>query len=398
MRAAMLDFLSRHRRERLTPISERLVDTIQDANPAAYRLDLVSRADLRHSCVTNVDRILELLAEAVRSGVRPHQNDADPAYDAARATGRRRAEQGVPLDDVLRSFRMGGRLVWEDLVERGEDVLDAAALRDIGTQLWEVVDATSAQVAIAYHAHERATVRADEQQRAELWEGLLTGRAREQRFAREAALRLDLPEVGDLLVVAGADLDRRVAEERLSPHATAWVRRSEGLVGIVGLRDDRPDDACAALAEVADELDVAVGVSGVVAGLAEVGEGHRQAVLALRARGPRPGLAALDDLLPEVLLLSSPETAARLVGRWLEPLDALPGPEQRVLVDMLRAWVAEGGSATRTAAAAHCHRNTVVNRLRRVSELTGQPLLDDAPPLDLDLALRALRMGLHPAG
>ncbi|MFB9311680.1 PucR family transcriptional regulator [Nocardioides plantarum] len=394
----MLDFLSRHRRERLDPITDRLVATILGENPS-YRLDVVSRADLRHSCVTNVDRVLGLLADAVRSGVRPHQNDQDPAYDAARATGQRRAEQGMPLDDVLRSFRVGGRLIWEDLVERGEDVLDAAALRDIGTQLWEVVDATSAQVATAYHGHERAAVRADEQQRAELWEGLLTGRARDVAFARDAAVRLDLPESGDLLVVVAADLDRRGAEERLAPHATAWVRRTEGVVGLVALRDDSPTEACAALESVARADRVALGVSTVLPGLAAVGEGHRQASLALRAQGTTPGLAALDERLPEVLLLASPETADRLVARWLEPLDVLSGPEQRALVDTLTAWVAHGGSATRTAASVHCHRNTVVNRLRRVADLTGQPLADEAPPVELDLALRARRMGLgHPGG
>ncbi|MDO9455429.1 MAG: hypothetical protein Q7T52_05030, partial [Nocardioides sp.] len=284
MRAATLDFLARHRRERLDPIAEKLVDTIQSENPT-YRVDRVPRSDLMHSCVTNVDRILELLAHAVRSGIRPYQNDQDPAYDAARATGQRRAEQGIPLDDVLRSFRMGGRLVWEDLIERGEELLDAAALRDIGTQLWEVVDATSAQVATAYHAHERGLVRADEQQRAELWEGLLTGRGREPGFARGAALRLDLPVTADLLVVVAARLDRRAADERLAPHATAWVRRTEGVVGLVALREDSTAEACAALDASARADGVPLGVSALVVGLAAVDEGYRQAALALRAQG-----------------------------------------------------------------------------------------------------------------
>ena len=405
VRATTLDFLAQHRRERGDPITDRLVDTIQRDNPA-YRGPQVSRADLRHSCSTNVSRILELLAEAVESGIRPHQNDQDPAYDAARATGSRRAEQGVPLDDVLRSFRMGGRLIWEDLIERGEDALDAAALRDIGTQLWEVVDATSAQVATAYHAHERSLVRADEQQRAELWEGLLTGRGREAGFARDAALRLDLPAAGELLVVVASRLDRRSLEDRLSPHAHAWVRRSEGVVGLVALRDDDPAEACAALAAVARAERVPVGVSAVVTGLAAVVEGYRQAALALRAQGDTPGLATLDERLPEALLLSSPDTAARLVARWLEPLDALPTSERRALIDTLTAWVAHAGSATRTAAAVHCQRNTVVNRQRRVTDLTGTALADDTPPVELDLALRARRMGLgtgtggdsHPVG
>ena len=106
-----------------------------------------------------------------------------------------------------------------------------------------------------------------------------------------------------------------------------------------------------------------------------------------------------DDRLPEALLLSSPELAARLVARWVTPLTTVQPGESRALLATLTAWVAQGGSATRTAAAVHCHRNTDVNRLRRVSELTGVPLGEEAPPLDLDLALRAHRMGdSHPVG
>lgn len=398
MRAATVDFLSRHRRERVDHITDRLVASIQRENPT-YRTPTVTSDDLRHSCVTNVERILELLADAVLTGSRPRHSDHDPSYDAARATGKRRAEQGVPLDDVLRSFRMGGGHVWEDLIERGEDVLDASELRIIGTQLWEVVDATSAQVAIAYHSHERAVVRADEQQRAELWEGLLSGRGREHGFAHDAAMLLDLSADADLLVVACPDVDRFRADDRLSPHGTAWTRRTDGMVGLVALRDDSPGEAMSALATLAAEAGVAIGVSSVVAGLAGVEQGFREAALALRTQVAVPGLAAFDDRLPEALLLSSPAMAARLVARWVEPVLGVPRPEARALLETLVAWVAEGGSATRTAAAVHCHRNTVVNRLRRVSDLTGVRLGEEAPPLDLDLALRAHRMGTsHPRG
>ncbi|WP_139982558.1 PucR family transcriptional regulator [Nocardioides litoris] len=398
MRAATLEFLARHRRERLAPIADRLVASIQLENPA-YALDVVTSADLRHSCVTNVDRILELLAEAVSSGVRPRHSDHDPAYDAARATGRRRAEQGMPLDHVLRSFRMGGRHVWEDLIEWGADLLDAGELRDIGTQLWEVVDVTSAEVASSYHAHERAVVRADEQQRAELWEGLLGGRARDPRFAHGAAMSLDLAVDGDLLVVAAAHLDRWLADDQLAPHATAWVERTEGVVGLVALRDDDPAEALAALRGLVARVRTPIGVSSVAHGLVGVPEGLREATLALRAQGRRPGLAPFDDRVPEALLLSAPEMAALLVDRWLRPVLALPGPEARALVDTLEAWVAAGGSTTATASAVHCHRNTVINRLRRITEVTGRAFTEARPPVELDLALRAHRMGMaHPPG
>ncbi|MFD1276768.1 helix-turn-helix domain-containing protein [Streptomyces kaempferi] len=34
-------------------------------------------------------------------------------------------------------------------------------------------------------------------------------------------------------------------------------------------------------------------------------------------------------------------------------------------------WFANGGSTTRAAEHLHCHRNTVLYRLRRITELTG---------------------------
>lgn len=393
MRVDTLAFLTEHRRASLDTLTERLVVTIEQDNPGYRATGLVPRTDLWRSCHDNIGRILELLAEALERDA-PHGRAGDnPAYDAARETGRRRAEQGLPLDVVLRSFRIGGRLIWDDLVAGGEAALDAVELREIGTLLWEVVDETSAQVATSYHLHERAVVRADEQLRAQLWEGLINGRAKEPGFAHEVSRLLDLPVSGDYLVVmTGTELDPASTDRHLSPHASAWVRRTGGLVGLVALRDDRPDEALAALEDLAASAAVALGVSVVVHGLAGIDQGYRQASLALRVQEGSPGLAAFDRQLPEALLLSSPEVAARLVSIWLRPVLDLPDTEGQVLIDTLRAWVVAGGSSTRTARSAHCHRNTVINRLKRAGDLTGMALTDGCPPVELDLALRALRM------
>lgn len=392
MRAATLAFLAGHRRARIEPLTDRLVDTIEASNPGYRATRLVPRADLWDSCHDNIRRVLELLAAVVDGARGPGEGSEalDAAYDAARATGRRRAEQGLPLDDVLRSFRMGGRLIWDDLVEQARSALDAEELREVGTRLWEVVDETSAQVAAAYHAAERAAVRADEQLRAELWEGLLSGRAKEPGFAHEAARILDVPVAGDYLVVVGERLDMVRLEEALAPLPSAWVRRSGGVVGLVPL-GRAPERV---LGILRDRVDGPAGVSAVVSGLAGVDTGMRQASLAVRTPGVE-GLAAFDDCLPDALLLTAPEVAGRLVAVWLGPLLALPAAELDPLLDTLEAWVATGGSTTHTAARVHCHRNTVINRLRRVATLTGQDRFDGVPPLELGLALRALGAGAH---
>lgn len=404
-RAGDLAFLAAHRAARVPALTDRLVATIQAQNAGYRATGLVPDDDLRASCRDNIARVLDLLAAAVE-GREPCAEDG--WYDAARATGRRRSEQGLPLDDVLRSFRLGGRLIWDDLVQQAEETLDAHALREIGTRLWEVVDETSAQVAAAYHVSERSRVRADEQLRAELWEGLLSGRAAEPGFAHEAGRILDLPVTGPTLVLAVEGDEGQRLEQALRSRvvASAWVRRSAGAVGVVALRDTSVAGPLDVLRAVAAHP---IGVSVVVAGLAETATAFRQASLALRlcasqAAGQRPGkpygqpssqpcVASFDDRLPDALLLTSPEVAGRLVAVWLGPLLALAPAESEQLLETLEAWVDCGGSTADTAAAVHCHRNTVLNRIRRIAAVTGTDLVDRAPPLELALALRALRVG-----
>ncbi len=77
-----------------------------------------------------------------------------------------------------------------------------------------------------------------------------------------------------------------------------------------------------------------------------------------------------------------------------QPLREMGQTAARVLLQTLETWVETAGSTSRTADLAHCHRNTVVNRLRRVGELVGRELVDTAPPLALALALRAYRLRL----
>ena len=66
--------------------------------------------------------------------------------------------------------------------------------------------------------------------------------------------------------------------------------------------------------------------------------------------------------------------SARLVRRALGGVLDLDGDERTVLLDTLRSWLDTGGSAGQTAARLCCHRNTVLNRLRRLEGLTDRSL------------------------
>jgi DNA-binding PucR family transcriptional regulator len=67
----------------------------------------------------------------------------------------------------------------------------------------------------------------------------------------------------------------------------------------------------------------------------------------------------------------------------------VPLAERRLLLDTLNAWLSTGGSINQTANAVHCHRNTVINRLRRIESITELDLADTTAHLELSLALRA---------
>ncbi|GAB3886742.1 hypothetical protein GCM10029964_051530 [Kibdelosporangium lantanae] len=282
---------------RVPELTDALVRTINEQNPAYERMKVVPTDDLWHSCHDNLVRVLELVART---------DDDNEAYDAARATGRLRAHQRMPLDDVLRSFRLGGRLVWEALIDqaRRDRRTDPDELFDLASRVWAVVDSTSAQVALAYHATERDLVRVDEQRRAALWEGLLHGRARDPAFAHQVAQGIGVP-VDSPYVVAVVDGTSPTLECPLATIGvtSVWQVHGHTVVGLIATPETTLPEVLKALR---DNATTPAGISMAVQGLSQVDVAYRQAVLA-RETIPdgRVQVAALAERLPEALLMNS---------------------------------------------------------------------------------------------
>jgi hypothetical protein len=400
--------------DRVPALADALVATIEEQNPGYRTMAVVPRDELWCSCRDNLTRVLEMIARpsSDRDSSDRDSSDRDspgsgPAgsrdyYDAAWATGRRRAVQGMPLDDVLRSFRLGGRLVWEALIDQAhaDDLADAEGLLDVATRVWEVVDATSAQVAAAYHFAESDLLRADAHRMAMLWEGLLNGQAKVTAFAHEVSRILGLPVEGPYAVVVAdpgpagvgtAGLRQRLAALEI---VSVWQTRADALVGVLALRQPTLDGV---LGPVREALTGPAGVSLVVRGLAEADVAYQQALLARRTVvGGQADTAALEERLPDALLLSSPELARQLIRRWLGALLEIAPAERRLLLGTLQIWVATGGSVKHTADAVFCHRNTVINRLQRMQAITGHDFADPGGLVELKLALRAAALMPNP--
>jgi DNA-binding PucR family transcriptional regulator len=90
------------------------------------------------------------------------------------------------------------------------------------------------------------------------------------------------------------------------------------------------------------------------------------------------------------LLVRSPELARRLVSEWLGPILALPAKERELLLETLTRWLEADRSAGVAAQRLYCHRNTVLNRLHRISTLVGRDMSGRQAYVELSLALAAV--------
>ncbi|MCK9929890.1 helix-turn-helix domain-containing protein [Frankia sp. Mgl5] len=379
----------------LDALTDDLVGAVHAGDrPWAAAYDAVSVDDLRWGCGAYLRRVLERVAGEV--------SDL-PDDEVAVGIGRARAEQGVPLEVMLRTFRLGGRVVWEGLLREARRT--GASLEVIGpaaTVLWSIVDGMSSSLSTAYRQMQGDQVRRAGRRRHAVFEDLLAGRADDAAFLQRAAGELNLPIGGRYLVVVAALSGQRSPAGRaqmvLDAHRirSIWHERADTVVGVVPLPETSsfsslPSDAGAALGGRA-------GAAHVDGGLAAVALGHRLATLALSTVPINAsGIASIDERVPESLLVRSPELCRRLVDTRLGPVLALPDKEAKPLLDTLTAWLEADRSASVAAERLICHRNTVLNRLHRVAVLTGQSLDGRRTFVELSLALSALELSEPPA-
>lgn len=370
-------------------LARRLVSAIFTDNPEWTDYSPVPREDLREGCERYLERILQIL-----SG----QADGGDGDGVAAEIGRRRAEQGVPLEVMLRTFRLGGRIVWEALVEQAHaDQVDPDALLGAATWMWTVIDGLSSTLSTSYRNTELDQLRRDDQRRHALVEDLLSGRARDTAFAQRTGKELDLPTGGGYLVVVAemkpdGSFALRGQQAALSAvHIrSVWQVRADTLVGLVSLEHRDESVAMDTLRKLTRGR---VACSPSVQGLAEVGLAHQLAVTAL-GTSPQGAseLVSLEERYPEAMLVQSPDLAQRLVDSQLGGILELPAKERDMLLETLTAWLEENCSTANAAVRLHCHRNTVLNRLHRMTTLIGRPLYGRDAYVSLSLALSALHI------
>ncbi|MFD8209725.1 PucR family transcriptional regulator [Streptomyces sp. NPDC059695] len=386
-------------------LTDRAVDDIR-AHSGTYASGApVTREDLWEICRDNLVRALEDFGGLVPTG-------GDFEW-AARQTGRRRAEQGVPLDTVLQAYRRGGRVLWQVMAEhlraRAGRATDSRDLElDMAGGVWETIDHFSVAMADAYRIAQLELQSRQDTRRVALFEALLDGRADDPAVASAAAAALGVPAVDRYVVVVAAQ--DPAAPPHLAPALEAqglwsfWRPRSGRYAGIVRLpcrvtpagrapsaTGGGADPAVRTLlAALRERTGATAGLSPEFEHLSQAGRALRLAEQTLRTLPAGSGEAAVfDERLAEVLLSGRTDIAERIVAVHLGPVLATGG-ERDALLTTLRAWLDHGCSASRAAERLYCHRNTVLNRIGRVAELTGRSAESGEARLGWALALRAL--------
>jgi hypothetical protein len=341
----------------LDEFCERVLDSFWE-RPEFQRLH-PPREEVRTWVRWNLNLVIRWLVEG-----RP---PTDTELEVFRASARDRAAEGAPPDIVPANFRLGARYAWGALLEFANPE-ELPALLDSADLLFDYVDRVSRVFSDVYDEAARARPLAPQE---------LLARAVLERITRDEP---PLPEDHLLADQIGFQLGRAarpfvIAAPGVSAayHAelAAALRRRRAMAAsdghrVVGLTNGR--DAWPSL-ELDGRAVVARGGPAIGTERGSALDELRTAVDVAIARGTT-GEILVYEFLPELLLRRSPRVAAQIRARVYGPLDR-HNPELARTLDLL---VRHGFERAPTAASLPVHRNTLRDRIARISEITGVDL------------------------
>ncbi|MDR3083768.1 MAG: helix-turn-helix domain-containing protein [Streptomyces sp.] len=303
--------------------------------------------------------------------------------------GRRRAHQGIPLERLLQAVRMDFRVLWTAFLERTRPA-DLPELTRGAVRVWEVVEFHTVQVHAAYLDEVAVLARERERERTALMGRLLASDGRDQQLVAQVATLLQVNTQADFAVATAPQEFqqemRKAVAARLSHHV-AHLQDHNGMLVLVA-RLPRP-----ARTPPADWLDgVPCALGPVAHGLARVPDVVRvtEAIAATLDGDEVSGPVTLGDAWMPVAAARLGPVGEMLADAVLAPLDQLSPQERERLLTTVIAYC-ESGSVTATTRQLYCHRNTVLNRLSRFTELTGYRPTKPSEAATVLFALRCAR-------
>ncbi len=378
------------------------MEAIGDSIPSyARRGTTFLEEDLREAVTENIRILSQVLSQG--------REIARDEMEAIERTGARRAEAGIPLEDVLHAYRTVSRVCWDVLAEECRKAKEGEALEaaiGLAEALLRYTDQLSTAIADAYARAQRAIVREREGERREFLADLLYGvdASPEDILRRAHKFGYDLSLNYIALVGLGPLDDSR--KEAMVAAAASRVTEGVGPDAIVLQKAD----LTVALVPVGPSVDEATtpeklmaelqgewhfGMGGPDPGLEGIRRSYLEAREALEiglALGVEGSIFRFDDLLLYHFLRTEPALVDRFVDQTLGPLIEYDEKRKGDLIRTLEAYFDGDGSVKMAGEALFAHPHTVTYRLKQIEKLTGWSLRDPEDKLRLQLALRANRL------
>ena len=364
---------------------------------------------LRNDVTTIVRRNLELFISMLRTGA-----DLAPELLAdISESARQRAQELVPLGEVLRAYHLAAGLWWETISEWAvpEDVV---ALARTG-RLLNAYTAASASAVLAGYGSDHVTQTDEDSARRSLFVALSTG-VDVDRVSDDVGIRLArLYWVVALHVERNDDessteVDTAVAERRKVRHLqreldqvgrdkALGVLGSSGGAVLIPIVESEPAEGNWAsspqylsLCRRLGDLEKVIGASTVAAvhvaappAIPAAVSQAREVLNVARKYGRTSGVVRLEDLAVEYQL-TRPSAALPILADVLSRLESDPA-----VLETLESFIDSGFDRATTARQLHVHPNTVVYRLRKASSLTGLDLSSPKDLVQVTMALGARR-------
>jgi hypothetical protein len=331
---------------------------------------------------------------------------------AAIEYARRLAQRGVPVNALVRAYRLGQQNLLEGLFAEsaGREARPDVKMRaheQIMTMTFDYIDLISQQVVTVYEVERERWLADRNTVRASLVQDLVEGRSNDSSHT-EAALGYRLRGVAHLGLILWSDdadgdgdplkaFDATLAAfsrkfgggrsnlllARDSTSAWAWV-------SLPGLETPSPEEVRAVLKTVPDAPHVAVGtayagVDGFRRTHAEAVQAQRVAVVA-QPSGSRITCYGSAGLSLAALVCHNLDEVRDWVHETLGPLAGDDEQHER-LRETVRVLLEHGGSYTAAADALCMHRNTVRYRIGRAEAELGHPIMTSRQSTDVALTL-----------
>lgn len=342
---------------------------------AIYDSQLISDADLE----LTAEQTLSLLIDRFTGAGTP-----ETVPDAAEQLGKRRARQGVQLERLIDAVRLDFQVVWGVLRELAGDE-HAELLVEKVEGLLVVIEEYVSDVQLSF-VREIAILQRDSRLATERYLGTL--------FNTES---LDPALLADIARKVGVEADDSfevlVVPSSAVEHFHSTFADWQSALGVLsyGFRDSVLLFRVQAQATSEWPKEFALIPSiyfDSVHGLDQIAAAARAVQELRHATQHVDRLTNIQDLWAPAASHYLTDLLPGYFEQFIEPVRELPETERDKLLDTVHAYL-RTGSVKLAAGEMHCHRNTIINRLRQFHELTSLNLM---LPEEAALAIVLLRI------